>query len=117
MVQLTAGARLAQSFVCEKSLGLEPESATLEIVSVAWPEFVTATVCTELLLPRRVSGKVTLPGTSVTTGSGVRPWPVRGTLCGLPGALSLMARDAERVPAADGLKTTLMVQFRFGERA
>src|SRR3989442_4961810 len=110
MVQLTAGARLAQSFVCEKSLGLEPESATLEIVSVAWPEFVTATVCTELLLPRRVLGKVTLLGTRVTAGSGVRPWPVSETLCGLPGALSLMVSEAVRVPAADGVEVTPMVQ-------
>src|SRR6266581_4264050 len=40
MAQLAAGARLVQSFVCEKSLELEPESATLEMVSVAWPELV-----------------------------------------------------------------------------
>src|SRR6266566_2893978 len=111
MAQLAAGARLVQSFVCEKSLELEPESATLEMVSVAWPELVTETVFAELLLPSSVSRNVTLPGTRYTAGCGVTPWPLRGTLCGLPGALSLIVRDAERVPAADGVKFTLMVQF------
>src|SRR2546426_11973994 len=110
MVQLATGVRLVQSFVCEKSLELEPESATLEIVSVAWPEFVTATF-RSVLLPWSVLGNIKLLGTRFTAGCGVTPWPLRGTLCGFPGALSLMASDAERVPAADGVKVTLMVQF------
>ena len=37
--------------------------------------------------------------------------PVRETVCGLPAALSVMLRDAERVPAAVGLNVTLTVQL------
>jgi len=37
--------------------------------------------------------------------------PVRLTLCGLPVALSVMARAAARPPAAEGVKVTLMVQL------
>ena len=39
------------------------------------------------------------------------PWPVRLTLCGLPVALSVMASEAARPLAAEGVKETLMVQL------
>jgi hypothetical protein len=37
--------------------------------------------------------------------------PLRGTICGLPGALSVMLSTAERVPDAVGLNVTLMLQI------
>jgi hypothetical protein len=39
------------------------------------------------------------------------PVPERLTVCGLPVALSAMLRDALRVPAAAGVKVTLIVQL------
>ena len=39
------------------------------------------------------------------------PMPLRGTICGLPGALSVMLSAAERVPDAVGLNVTLMLQL------
>jgi len=50
----------------------------------------------------------------VTTGvPPVAPVPVRPTSCGLPEALSAMFTDAVRVPLAEGVKVTLMVQLAF----
>jgi hypothetical protein len=40
--------------------------------------------------------------------------PLRGTDCGLPGALSEAAKLAWRVPAAVGENTTLILQVVFG---
>jgi hypothetical protein len=50
-----------------------------------------------------------LDGESVTVG--VKPVPVRLTLCGLPLALSVTVSDAVRVPDADGVNVTLIVQL------
>src|SRR4030081_3698220 len=55
------------------------------------------------------SGKVTLGGMKDTAE--VCAVPVRGTDCGLPLALSAMARVAVRVPFLVGLKMTAMVHF------
>ena len=40
----------------------------------------------------------------------VTPVPLRETLCGLPGALSVRERVPFRLPVALGVKVTLMVQ-------
>ena len=42
---------------------------------------------------------------------GATPVPLSATVCGLPAALSLMLRDAVRVPDAVGLNVTLMLQL------
>jgi hypothetical protein len=39
------------------------------------------------------------------------PVPLRLTVCGLPGSLSLMTRVADRAPAALGLNAKLVVQL------
>jgi len=39
------------------------------------------------------------------------PLPLRLTVCGLPGSLSLMTRVADRAPAALGLNARLIVQL------
>ena len=39
------------------------------------------------------------------------PVPLKLTVCGLPGSLSLMTRVADRAPAAVGLNARLIVQF------
>jgi hypothetical protein len=49
-----------------------------------------------------------LDGENATAG--VTPVPVRLTLCGLPLALSVMVSDALRVPDADGVNVTVIMQ-------
>jgi hypothetical protein len=44
------------------------------------------------------------------------PVPDKVTVCGLPDALSAMARLADRDPAAVGMNTTLMLQLPAGAR-
>ena len=40
--------------------------------------------------------------------------PLNGSDCGLPVALSVIVKAAVRVPVADGVKVTVMVQLSFG---
>ena len=47
---------------------------------------------------------------------GAAPVPVSGTLWGLPDALSATPTEPDRVPAAAGVKVTLMVQLAPGAR-
>src|SRR5260370_16721343 len=82
---------------------------------VALPALVTVMVCAGLVLPCAVVGNVKLPGISVTAGRGATPVPVNGTVCGLPGALSAIASEACRSPAAVGEKTMLIVQVPFDD--
>jgi hypothetical protein len=60
--------------------------------------------------------KVSMPGVRVTEGSGDAPVPLKGIDWGLPGASSVAAKLAWRVPGAVGENTTLTVQVAFGER-
>src|SRR5260370_21405321 len=84
--------------------------------SVALPALVTVMVCAGLVLPCAMVGNVKLPGISVTAGRGDTPVPVNGTVCGLPGALSAIASEACRSPAAVGGQTMLIGPVPFGER-
>jgi hypothetical protein len=61
-----------------------------------------------------VDAKVNVVGLNVTIGAlAAAPVPVRGTLCGLPAALSATLTFAARAPVAVGLNVTLIVQFAF----
>lgn len=51
------------------------------------------------------------PGVAPTEKSGVAPVPVSAAICGLPAALSFIETEALRVPAAEGAKVMLSVQF------
>lgn len=82
----------------------------LVIVSVALPVLVRVTVCAALVVPTLTLLKVKLAGESWTAGA-VVPMPVRLTVCGLPGALSVMERVPLIVPDPEGVKVTEMVQF------
>lgn len=59
--------------------------------------------------------KVTLEGERLATVE--TPFPERLTDWGLPAALSVTARAAPRLPAAAGVKVTLMVQFEPAAKA
>ncbi len=95
---------LPQVFVWLKSLALAPDSVIPLMVRLVLPRFVTVTV---LALPDRptvITPKFRDDGETVTAV----PIPVTGTTCGPPGALSLILIDAVRVPAALGVKVTVM---------
>ena len=83
----------------------------LEIVRDVAPEFVKVTVCTELVDKTFVDAKVNVVGEMEAVGPPDVPVPLRLTVCGLPAALSETEIVAERVPAAVGLKVTLIVQL------
>jgi hypothetical protein len=77
------------------------------IVKVVVPTLVRVTVLAGLVVPIVTEPKFRLVGESFT----VVPVPLRGTFCGLPAALSVTLRAAERVPLAVGLKVTLILQL------
>lgn len=99
-----------------KSAAFVPPTAILLIVSGAVPLLVRVIVCAALVVPTFWLPKLALAGLSVTPGADVTPVPERGTLCGLPPALSLMLTVAVRAPFADGVKVTLIVQLAVAAR-
>jgi hypothetical protein len=80
--------------------------------SAALPVFVSVTVWAVLVVPMLWLLNVRLVGTKDAVG--VPPAPVKGTVCGLPVALSVMLTDPVRVPAAVGVNVTMMVQVPCG---
>ena len=96
-----------QSFDCAKSLGFVPVSVTPLIVSGAVPLFRSVEVCAALVEPTICEPKARLAGVNATPEA--VPVPVRSTLCGLPGALSVTATLALRLPVAVGANATLIV--------
>jgi hypothetical protein len=72
-------------------------------VRVALPGFPSITDCDMLVVPTIWAEKfVGLPGSET---AGPIPVPDSATVCGLPGALSVIVSVAERVPGAVGVKT------------
>ncbi len=98
-----------QLLVWAKSPLLVPVIATPLMVKGAVPELVSVTVCGALVVPTDTLPKFRLVVDRLTRGA--VPVPVRLTVWGLPLALSLIDRVALRVPAAVGVKVTLMAQF------
>jgi hypothetical protein len=85
-----------------KSAGL---TVTLVMVSALAPLLVRVTVCGRPEVPTYCAGKLTLVGDKLAAGPGVLP--VKATVCGLPGALSVALTAALTLSAAVGLKVTL----------
>ena len=88
---------------------MAPVIATLVMLNVAVPLFVRVTVEAVLVVPTAWLLKETLVGERVTPGA--VPVPERLTVCVLPLALSVMLTEAARLPLAEGVKVTLIVQF------
>ena len=81
------------------------------MVRAALPLFFSVTVCAELVVLTWWFPKLKLVGLRLTTGAdAVVPEPLNATECGLPDALSVIAKLALRVPSAVGVKVTLMKQ-------
>lgn len=105
---LPAVSELPQLLVCAKSPGLVPVSAMLLMVRVAFPVLLSVAVWAVLVVPTLVELKLRLAGE--TLAEGALPVPVTLTACGLVVALSVIVREAVRVPQDVGANVTLIVQ-------
>jgi hypothetical protein len=97
-----------QLFVSMKSEASAPVNETLLMTSKPEPVLVTFTITGELAVPTSCAAKPMFEGATETPGNA--PTPVKGTRCGLPGALSTTLMDAVRLPGAVGLSVTLRLQ-------
>ena len=82
----------------------------------ALPVFCRVTACAGLEVVRDWLPNETLLELTAARGAVTKPVPLRLTLCGLPGAPSLMVSAPVRAPEAVGVKVTLMVQVELGAR-
>jgi hypothetical protein len=92
-----------------KSPEFVPPSVSELTVSEPPPVLVSRTVRAELVVPTFWLPNDTAEVLSEATGAASAPVPVRDTACGLPGASDAMDTDAVRVPAASGVKVTVIV--------
>jgi hypothetical protein len=106
ILQLVLAARLAPQVV-EETLKSPVVEITM-LVSVTLCLLVRVNVFGRLVVPTVVPGNVTLAGANVT---GSTPVPDSGTVCGLPGALSVIVRFPVRSPSWVGVNVTLITQF------
>jgi hypothetical protein len=106
MVQLPLPARVEPHVVAEtaKSPVVDGEMPVKEDV----PLFFSVNVLATLVPPTAVLAKFALAGVNVACGV---PVPVKETLCGLFGALSVMVTAPVRVPSWVGVKVTLNLQL------
>jgi hypothetical protein len=99
-----------QLLVCEKS----PLGVIALTVKVAVPGLFSVMDFVELLFPTNTPVKLRLAGATVAAGA--TPVPLKGTVCGLPAALSLMLSEDDRLPVFTGVNVTLIVQLAFTAR-
>ena len=113
MVQLPlAATELPHVVVSPKSPGLVPVNPMLLMDRAAFPVLFSVKVWAVLVVPRFWLLKVRL--VVVTPAMGALPVPVRLTDCWLPATLlllSVMFKEAVRLPVAAGVNVTLMVQL------
>jgi hypothetical protein len=113
IAQFVPAARLVpQLFDCEKSPALVPVMPMEAIERVVPPLFVSVTVCGLLADPMPWPAKVKLA--TLKPAPGTAPVPVRLTACLLLAtfpALSVIVTEAVRIPDAEGVNVTLMVQL------
>jgi hypothetical protein len=109
MMQLEfAATDVPQLLVCVKSPEFVPVTETLTLVMAELVLFDSVNGCGEPELPTPMLPKLKLAGVSVTA-----PTPVPDSVDDCVPALSFTVIDAEREPAAVGVKVTLMVQLEF----
>jgi len=90
-----------------KSPAFAPVIARLEVVRLAVPVLAMMMGVTALLVFTSWLPKLTATG--LTPKTGAMPVPLRGTLCGLPAALSVIDSETARLPLAAGVKVTFTV--------
>lgn len=85
------------------------------MLNCAVPLLVSRMVCAALVDPTACELNVRLVGERVIAGVVAdSPVPLNSNPCGLPMALSAMETEAVRIPAAVGVKVTLMMQLSPG---
>jgi hypothetical protein len=84
--------------------------AILAMFSVAFPLLLMEMASGGLDVPTSRLLKTKLPGKRVIAGA-LMPMPLRGTVCGLPTALSTIMMAPMRVPVAVGVNVTRMLQL------
>src|SRR5437868_4633752 len=113
MVQFAPAAKVAglvgQAFAPVLVAAKSPDAANELIVKAAVPVFVSVTVIGALVVVSSWLPKSRLVGANPTPGP--VPFPLRGSVCGLPPALSSGENGPGRAPEAVGVKVTLMVQL------
>lgn len=87
-----------------------PPKAILVMLGAAVPVLVTVTVWAALDVPEACDPKLRLVELRMAAGLAT-PVPLRATLWGLEGALSVTAREAEVAPEVTGAKISEMVQL------
>lgn len=105
-----------QLLVKLKSEGLAPARETEEMRSAELPELMTVNTWGVLEDPWLVDGKDSEVGEKMTAGAGATPVPLRTSVCGEPGALSVTWRLAVSAPATAGVKLMLTEQLALGAR-
>jgi hypothetical protein len=105
--QVAAGATgVVQVFFWVKSAAFAPGNAMEPMTSAPEPVFVTVRATGALAVPTNWFAKFRVEGERETAA-----WvavPVKDSECGLPAALSEIEIEAERFPAAVGLKITVI---------
>jgi len=113
MEQLAPAAKVAglvgQAFAPVLVAAKSPEAAKELIVKAAVPVLVNVTVIGALVVASSWLPKSRLVGANPTAGA--VPFPLSGTVCGLPPALSATDSVPVRAPEAVGVKVTLMEQL------
>ena len=91
-----------------------PVSTRLVMLKAALPVLLRVAVCAVLGIPMAWLPKARLVGERPSTGAAAAvsvPVPERLTVCELPLALSEMLTEAVRLPLAEGVNFTLIVQW------
>ena len=114
MVQVEPGANeFWQSLVCEKS----PFAVIAATERAPLPLLVSETLLASEVWPTSWFPKSSPVGLTTAVGAVATPVPARGTVRGLPRALSVIASVPLRAPLASGLKVTAMEQLPPGATA
>jgi hypothetical protein len=112
IVQIAPAGTLPPQESCSaKSEAFVPTIATLERVRTVFPVLLKVTVCATLVAPIMTFANVKALTERLAIRLGATPVPLSGTGTGLPERLFAMASVATRVPAADGIKATLIEQL------
>ena len=98
-----------QLFVSMKSLGFVPFKTIPDIPSEVVPGLDKVTFCGVLAVPAGCALNVRLEADSVIAGA--TAVPLKGTICGLPDALSVRLKVAIFVPLDSGVKFIATVQL------
>ena len=85
-----------------------PSIEILPMINVALPVFVRVTSCLTAGFPGPKLANIKFTADKLATGAGVVPSPIKATVCGLLGVLSVIRRVPTRAPVLVGENVTLI---------